>query len=112
MHALEQTGYADDTVVSFWGDREFSDGCIFSDRASDINAYSVELTHVWCDASFPFLPTLFNICQSLSVCSLHRAIANEEHGCVGEHGEWCKHTNCKRTPARTCATSSLWDFEV
>ena len=22
MHALEQTGYADDTVVSFWGDRE------------------------------------------------------------------------------------------
>jgi hypothetical protein len=48
MHALEQTGYADDTVVSFWGDREFSDGCIFSDRASDINAYSVELTHVWC----------------------------------------------------------------
>ena len=24
MHALEQTGYAADTVVSFWGDRECS----------------------------------------------------------------------------------------
>ena len=24
MHALEQTGYASDTVVSFWGDRECS----------------------------------------------------------------------------------------